>query len=150
MIRAILYGTLVVGALDLADALIFFGLRGAKPIRVCQAIAAGLLGRNSFDGGMPTAALGVFLHFFIAFAIVLTYCLASTKLDFLTRYPLVCGPLYGLAVYVVMNYAVIPLSAATPRPFAWPVLINGLFIHALGVGLPSALFARGFGPASPM
>jgi hypothetical protein len=30
--RALLYGTLVVGILDLADAFVFFGLRGARPI----------------------------------------------------------------------------------------------------------------------
>ena len=140
--RAILFGTLTVGALDLADALIFFGLRGASPIRICQSIAAGLLGRNSFTGGLPTAALGVALHFFIAFVVVLTYCFASTKLRFLTDHALLCGPLYGWVVYVTMNFAVIPLSAANRAPFSWPVLINGLLIHAVGVGLPSALFAR--------
>jgi hypothetical protein len=31
--RALLYGTLVVGVLDLADAFVFFGLRGARPGR---------------------------------------------------------------------------------------------------------------------
>jgi hypothetical protein len=29
--RALLYGTLVVGILDLADAFVFFGLRGGAP-----------------------------------------------------------------------------------------------------------------------
>ena len=75
--RAILFGTLAVGVLDLADALIFFGLRGARPIRIFQSIAAGLLGRASFSGGVPTALLGVILHFFIAFLIVTTASLPA-------------------------------------------------------------------------
>ena len=41
-----------------------------------------------------------------------------------------------------MNYAVIPLSATSRGPFVLPVFINGILIHALGVGLPSAWFAR--------
>jgi hypothetical protein len=37
--RAVLYGALVVGVLDITDALVFFGLRGAPPIRIFQSIA---------------------------------------------------------------------------------------------------------------
>jgi hypothetical protein len=52
--------------------------------------------------------------------------------------------LYGLAVYGVMNYVVIPMSAIGPRtaPTPLPVLANGLLIHAFGVGVPAALVAR--------
>jgi hypothetical protein len=39
--RALLYGALAVGILDIADAFIFFGLRGASPFRILQSIAAG-------------------------------------------------------------------------------------------------------------
>ena len=61
---------------------------------------------------------------------------------------LVVGILYGLAVYAVMNYLVIPLSAIGPRTTATPlpVLANGLLIHMFGVGLPAALFARAAAP----
>lgn len=141
--RAILLGGLVVGALDALDAVIFFGLRGAKPIAVFQSIASGLLGRAAFRGGLGTALLGACLHFFIATVVVLVYYVASTRLRILVRHPVVCGIAYGIAVYVVMNRVVVPLSAAasggTPP---LPVLANGLLIHMFGVGLPSALFAR--------
>lgn len=141
--RAIIYGALVVGALDLLDALVFFGLRGAAPIRICQSIAAGLLGRAAFQGGAATAALGVALHFFIATCVVVTFYLASLRLPVLVRQAVTAGVVYGLAVYGVMNYIVIPLSALGGRgPFVLPVFINGLLIHAFGVGLPAALFVR--------
>ena len=42
--RALLYGTLAVGVLDLLDAFVFFGLRsGVRPIRILHSIASGLL-----------------------------------------------------------------------------------------------------------
>ena len=149
VLRALLLGALAVGTLDILDAFIFFSLRGAAPIRILQSIAAGLLGRASFQGGAATAALGLCLHYFIAFGIVGVFFLVSRAMPWLLKRPFLTGPLYGLVAYAVMNYVVVPLSAAggggTP-PRA--VLLNGLLIHAFGVGLPSALAARAaFGPS---
>jgi uncharacterized membrane protein len=140
--RVILTGALVVGTLDLTDALIFFGLRGVQPMRVPQSIASGLLGRSSFSGGIPTALLGVLLHYFIAFGIVTTYYVASRKTPALTRDPVTCGIAYGILVYCVMNLVVVPLSAAGHGQPSMPVFVNGVLIHMFGVGLPSALVAR--------
>lgn len=144
--KAILYGTLAVGVLDGLDAIIFFGMRsGATPGRIFQGIASGVLGRTaSLQGGASTALLGVLLHFFIAFCVVTTFYLVSRGAPVLIRHAIVSGILYGLAVYVVMNYVVIPLSAIGPRAAAIPlaVHINGVLIHAFSVGLPSALAAR--------
>lgn len=140
--RALLWGTLIVGTADILDAFIFFGLRGTRPVRILQGIASGLLGRDSFSGGAATAALGAVLHYFIAFAIVWVFLAASRRLPDLARRPWLYGPLYGLVVYAVMNYVVIPLSLVTVRPKPLAVLANGLLIHMLGVGLPTALIAR--------
>ena len=139
--RALLYGTLVVGILDLADAFVFFGLRGARPIRILQSIASGLLGRAAFSGGLGTALLGAVLHFFIAFLIVATFFVASRYISILRRAPVWSGLMYGVVVYLVMNFVVLPLSAAGRGSYAWPIVANGLIIHMLGVGLPSSLFA---------
>jgi len=140
--RALIYGTLVVGILDAADALVFFGLRGAKPIRIFQSIASGLLGRSAFSGGLRTAVLGVALHFFIAFLIVSTFLVASRYIRILRRAPVWSGLIYGIAVYLVMNFVVLPLSAAGRGALSWPVVVNGVLIHMLGVGLPTSLFVR--------
>jgi hypothetical protein len=140
--RAALLGGLTVGVLDLLDAFVFFGLRGVPPLRILQSIAAGLLGRDAFGGGVATAALGALLHFTFALAIAGAYVAASRRLPGLARRPFLYGPLYGLAVYLVMNLVVVPLSAAATAPKSLPVVVNGLLIHLLGVGLPSALFAR--------
>jgi len=147
--RAVLYGTLAVGTLDILDAFVFFGLRnGVRPARILQGIAAGVLTRTAaLQGGAATAALGLLLHYGIALAIVATYVGVSRRLPVLARRPLLFGPIYGVAVYVVMNTIVVPMSriggAFAP---AWPVLINGLIIHLCAVGLPSALAAAAVPP----
>jgi hypothetical protein len=150
--RAILYGTLVVGTLDILDALIFFGILGAPPIRIFQSIAAGLLGREAARaGGLPTAFLGGVLHYFIAFSVVVTYYAASRKISFLTRRPWISGAVYGVLVYLFMNLVVLPLSATAGGGFPPPlaILLNGVLIHIFGVGLPSAFFARAARPPVP-
>ena len=140
--KRVLIGGLVVGGLDLLDAIVFFGLRnGVSPVRIFQSIAAGVQGRAAFSGGVPSAALGILLHFFIAFVIVGVYLVASRYVPVLIRHWIVCGILYGIAVYFFMNDVVIPLSATTRGAFAWPVFVNGLAIHMFGVGLVAAWFA---------
>jgi hypothetical protein len=145
-LRAVLYGGLTVGILDISDAIGFWFLRtGAPPMRILQSVASGLLGRETArGGGWPTALLGLLLHFFIATTVVLVYNLASRRLTVLTRHPVICGLAYGLLVYLTMYYVVVPLSNAgrgIPGMSPLPVLANNVLIHMLGVGLPSALFA---------
>ena len=139
----ILYGTLAVGTFDLLDAFIFFGLRsGATPGRILQSIASGVFGRQAARMGIHSMGAGFLLHYFIAFLIVAIFYAASRAIPLLRRKTVVSGILYGIAAYFVMNYVVLPLSAAGRGPFVLPVFINGILIHMFGVGLPSAWFAR--------
>ena len=144
--RALLYGTLAVGVLDISDAFVFFWLRsGVSPIRILQSVAAGLLGRSSFSGGWHTAALGLVLHFFIAFVVVLVYLMASRQLPILRRDYIACGLAYGILVYLVMTFVVVPMSAAGGGARPTAVILNGVLIHMFGVGLPAALAAKAAG-----
>jgi hypothetical protein len=145
--RAILWGGLIAGACDITYAFIFYYLRsGTTPARILQSVASGALGAEAFKGGLPVAALGLFFHFLIACVWAAVYYLASRKLRVLVRHPFVCGVLYGAAVYALMNYVVVPLSAA---PFkgstpAAVTLVTGLLLHMFGIGLPIALATRRF------
>jgi hypothetical protein len=141
----VLLGTLTVGVLDLVDAIVFFYFfRGVAPIRIPQSIAAGLLGPAAArSGGWQTAALGTLLHFFIAFSVVFVYYRLSLRVPFLVRHPWRCGALYGVIVYGIMNFVVVPLSASGGGGIPpLPIAVNGLLIHIFGVGLPAALFTR--------
>jgi hypothetical protein len=92
--------------------------------------------------GIHSMGAGFLLHYFNAFLIVSIFYAISRMIPFLRRQPIVSGIVYGISVYFVMNYVVIPLSATTRGAFVAPVFVNGILIHALGVGLPSAWFAR--------
>jgi hypothetical protein len=146
-VRVILYGGLIAGTLDLSAAFISSWLRaGVGPVRVMQSIASGLLGAASFTGGATSAALGVVLHFLIATVATAVFYFASRTLRFLVNQPITAGLLYGVAVYVFMNFVVIPLSAV-PRRGAPPPLsgrLIGLLIIMFCVGLPIALIVRRF------
>jgi uncharacterized membrane protein YagU involved in acid resistance len=144
-LRAILWGGLIAGALDITYAIVFSLLRsGTSPVVILQSVASGLLGKASYDGGAATAALGLLLHFLIAFTAAAVYYAASRKFDVLTRAAVVCGVIYGVLVYVVMNYVVIPLSAVPPRTTPRPliVFVTGLLVHMFFIGLPIALAVR--------
>jgi hypothetical protein len=144
-IRAILAGGLACGILDITAAFVTWGVRGVGPIRILHSVASGLLGRDAaVAGGLATAALGLFLHFVIAFGAATTYYLASRKLDFLRRSPFVNGPLYGIAVWLFMNFVVLPLSAVGMPKFEPLGVVVGLIVHMLCVGTPIALAVNRF------
>jgi hypothetical protein len=132
-------GGVIAGALDMTDALVVFGLLGVPPARIPQSIASGLLGAGAYEGGAATVALGTALHFFIAITIAAVYVVASTRVPVLARRPVVCGLIFGIGVFVVMQYGVVPLSRARTPPLSVPLVVNGVLIHAVGVGLPIAL-----------
>jgi hypothetical protein len=129
---AIVAGGLSAGIIDLAQALILFGAK------VPLGIAGGLLGRQAaHGGGVSIYALGVFLHFFIAFSAATVYYVASRKLEFLKEHPLICGLVYGAAVDQVMALIVLPLSALHAwGPYKWHDVTLGIVVHMFTVGLP--------------
>jgi hypothetical protein len=134
----VLWAGLAAGVGDTLLALLLFQV---SPVRIYQSVAAGLLGRDSFQGGLATAALGMFLHFFIATTAAAVYVAASTRLRLLLTQPVACGLAFGVAVYFFMNLIVVPLSRAARAggfSFSWRLMVG----HALLVGLPIALVAR--------
>jgi hypothetical protein len=141
---AIVWGGLACGVLDITAALVVYGYFGAKPLRLLQGIAGGLLGPRTYSGGIATALLGLLCHFVIAFSAAAVYVGASRVAPFLVRYAIPCGALYGIAVYFFMSRVVVPLSAAAKFPFSLKMMVIGIVIHIFCVGVPIALPARRF------
>ena len=149
--KAIVVGGLIAGALDITYAFILWWFRAqVTPMQILQSVAAGLLGKASYDGGAGTAVLGAFLHFFNALVIAAIFVGASRVWPVLARRATLFGPLYGIGVYLVMNYVVLPLSAFPPRtkPPAPVVWITGVLAHMFLIGLPIALAAKRAVPAA--
>ena len=136
-------GGLVAGTFDITYASTFWYLkRGVLPGRVFRSVASGLLGDASFTGGWRTAALGLALHYGIATSMAVTYYLFARRWSELWEKPWTYGPLYGVLLYGIMNYIVVPLSAANPgsRDLTWVLL--SIAVHAFLIGTPIALFVQ--------
>jgi hypothetical protein len=145
--QAIFWGGLIAGALDLAAACVASWLRAnVRPVRVMQSIASGIFGSDAYTGGAKMAALGVALHFLIATTATALFYFASRKLKFMIEQPVIWGLVYGVLVYVFMNFVVLPLSRFPP-PRTAPTLSGrmiGLVIIMFCIGLPIALIVRRF------
>jgi uncharacterized membrane protein YagU involved in acid resistance len=140
--KAIVSAGTICGIMDITAALVVYGTMGAKPLRLLQGIAGGVLGPRTYTGGIATALLGLALHFVIAFGAATVFFMASRGIRFLLDHAVVSGALYGIAVYFFMQRVVIPLSRANRNPFSLKFMIIGIIIHIFCVGLPIALSVR--------
>jgi hypothetical protein len=142
-LRAIGWGGLIGGVLDISDALLFYGMRGVPAERLLQGIARGLLGVRALQGGWTAATLGLGLHFLIAFTAAAVYYAASRHLRMLPERPIVSGLLYGVAVFLFMNMIVLPLSSIHQSPAAMLrfniVSANAVLALMFFIGLPIAI-----------
>ncbi len=138
-VAAIFWAGLIAGVMDITAAFVTWALQGVSPIIILQGIASGLLGPKAFVGGWKTAALGLVCHFVIAFSAATVFYVASRKITFMTRRPIVSGILYGVAVYLVMYWIVMPLSNFHKRPFSWSATVIAVITHMICVGTPISL-----------
>ncbi|HEY4146911.1 hypothetical protein [Pinirhizobacter sp.] len=116
---------------------------GVTPIEVFQSIASGIEGRAAFDGGMRSAVFGMILHWVISLAFAAAWVAVVSRSATLSRHFALWGIVYGLVAYVVMNWIVLPLSAA---PFGtthvpWRMAMSISF-HLFLFGLPIAAVAH--------
>ena len=138
--RAILLGGFVAGTIDLGAASLISGL---DPLMIMRAVASGVFGKASFQMGMTSALAGLALQWAMSLIIAAIYVFAARRLAILKTQWIACGLAYGAAIFFVMNYVVVPLSAVgrfprfTPASFAQNMLAMLLF------GLIVAFFARG-------
>jgi uncharacterized membrane protein YagU involved in acid resistance len=146
---AIFYGGLIAGILDGTDGFVAGYIPGGlNPIQVLQFIASGFYGAAAFEKGILGALVGLLAHFLIAFAVAAVYVGVTRFLPKLNREAGMWGTIYGAAVFIVMNFVVLPHTAVVKSPLSLPLLLNGVLGHALFVGLPIALTARRIGNQS--
>lgn len=140
--RACIHAGLLAGSLDLLYVFVFHGLRGISPQRILQYIASGLQGPAAFQGGNVSAALGAAAHYFILIVAAALYLAASRRLPWLRSRAAVAGILYGAAIYIMMNFVIVPLSAVTPGKSGGLAWATNLLMHLFVIGPAIALGLR--------
>jgi hypothetical protein len=108
-VRPVLLGGLVAGTLDIGAACLINKLNA---LVILQAIASGVLGRAAFRDGPPAAALGLLLQWAMSVLIAVFFAVAAEQLAILKRRWFASGLAYGVVIFFVMNFIVVPLSAA--------------------------------------
>jgi hypothetical protein len=132
LLIAILIGGMVAGILDIGAAA---AINRKGPVAILHVIASGLLGPKALKGGSLTSALGFLLQLAMSIVIAAIYGLASLWLPILAMMWITTGLAYGVGVFVVMTYVVVPLSAAPSRPPPGISKIAKDLVAMLGFGL---------------
>ena len=151
LLRSIVLGGLIIG---IADAIIYHWfvssvLDGYPLMTVYQYMASGALGNAAFEGGIGTALLGVFFHFFVSFVVAAVFILSADRIPLLRRYAIPGSLVYGFGVFIVMNLIVLPLSKAPPLPAPTMLqLIAMIADHILVIGLPLGIIVRRMPPSN--
>ncbi len=116
--------------------------------RLFQGVASVLLGSEAFSGGMRTVAIGVVMHFGVAFAwsaVFLFVVLRSPRIRAVLASPygvIKVASLYGPFIWMVMSLVVIPLLTHRPPTlsYRWWIQLVG---HIPFVGIPIVASSRG-------
>ena len=142
-LRAVALGGGIAASLDIIYACVRQAGYGRPPTWTLQSVASGWLGKPAFESGVGGALLGLASHYAILFVAAFIYLQASARLPMLRSNAIACGALFGVLVYLFMNFAVVPLSAF-PFKLSYPfmTLVEGFASHALFVGIPIALSIR--------
>jgi hypothetical protein len=120
LVTAALLGGLVAGTIDLGAASLIYWL---SPLSILRGIASGLTGRAAFKGGIATELLGLLLQWVMSTLIAAIYLAVTAARASMRRRWRLMGTAAGVVIFLVMNYLVVPLSAA---PFKPHLSIEGL------------------------
>jgi hypothetical protein len=143
--KGVVIGGGLAATLDIVYAFVISAPAGISPTRVLQSVASGWLGKGAFEGGQAAAALGLVSHYGILFAAAVLYLVASRRFPVLRDRAVICGLVFGVGVYLFMNFVVVPLSAVPFEISYTPArLAQGFVSHGVLVGLPIALAIRRF------
>jgi hypothetical protein len=134
----------IAGTLDALAACVYYRIFGGVSAgMIFRYIASGLLGPAAFSGGRPIALLGLALHFTVALSAAAVFYLACLRIKELYQKPWIFGPLYGIVIFGVMHFVVVPMSRVQVRNASMPLneLVFQLLAHTIFIGSSIALAA---------
>jgi hypothetical protein len=146
VLSAIVLGGVIAATIDIAAASL---ITGRNPVSIMQVIAGGLLGKASRDGGIATVILGAGLQEIMGVLIAAIYVVFSKTVPGLLRRWIPSGLVYGVIIFFVMNYVVLPLSAWKSAPHFTTLKFAENMAAMLVFGLIVAFFARDLMSALP-
>jgi hypothetical protein len=145
-LKTILLSGFIAGSMDMLGAILVYSdiMRKVTVLQILQGIAAGVFGKTTVSNPAIMALIGLGFHYIIAFSFATGYFLVYPFIPFLHKQKIISGLLYGIFVWAVMNFVVVPMSNAYHAPFAWPSAIRAAVILMICIGLPVSLITSGY------
>src|SRR5688572_22683402 len=138
--KTVLLTGLFVGTTDLVAAYVSQLIKTGKYAdKMLHYIAGGVLGlETSMQGGNWVALLGLFFHFFIAFAYTLFFFWIFPRVKFLSFNKYLIGMLYAVFVGLTMGQLVLRLTPLPVSPLDLSRAVTGWITLGVVLGIPIA------------
>jgi hypothetical protein len=146
MLKTIGWVGLLAGSLDILSACVHaYLVRGTTPVVVLQFIASGAVGKAAaFSGGWGMPLLGLLFHYIIAYSFTTLFFLLYPAVKIMSKSIVITAIVYGIFIYSVMNFLVLPLTKIPPITFHIEKAVLPVLILIVAIGLPLSFFARKF------
>jgi len=115
-----------------------------SPVIIFQYIASGWFGQAAFKGGTTMVIWGILFHYLIASVYSIIFFNLYPAFIKVLKNKYLAGLLFGLLIWLVMNFAVLPLTNIPKRP-AHPNLLSmteGIAALIICLGIPIAVTAE--------
>jgi uncharacterized membrane protein SirB2 len=140
VLGAILAGGFMAATFDFFAAMLIYGGTASG---VAHAIARGWFGAAVKTMPPIVDVIGIASHYMILLIAASIFVLASLRFPVLRTRAWITGPLFGVCIYIVMHFVIVPLSAVhainNPKGIQFVEEFAG---HMFVIGLPIALWAR--------
>ena len=145
-IKTIAISGFIAGTLDIAGAIVVYSILLDKTtaVRILQSIASGVFGKAAYAGGIETALYGLLFHYIIATSWAAGYFLIFPVISFLQKQKIICGLLYGIVVWLMMNLLLLPLFNVKMPLFTLQGVLIGIGILMFCIGLPISLITHSY------
>ncbi|MES3018760.1 MAG: hypothetical protein V4721_13320 [Bacteroidota bacterium] len=138
----ILQAGFLVGTLDILAACLQYYLNTNKePSGVFKFIASGIFGIKAFSGGVPMIIAGLIFHYIIALGFTFIFFILYPKIRLVIKNNIFIGITYGIFVWLVMKFLVIPVSNTPPQPFKFTSAAIAMSILIVCIGIPLSFIA---------
>ena len=134
---------LLTGTLDLIAAMIIN--YPATPFQIFRYIASGLFGKEAYQGN-SMILWGAFFHYTIAAVFSLGFFELHVKFRMFIKNIYILAVIYGLMIWVIMYFAVLPLTNIPKMPehlhINWLSIIKNVAALIICLGLPISFLSE--------
>jgi hypothetical protein len=139
--RALVAG-LVAGTLDITAACLQFYIKtGRGPLPVLKYIASGVFGKDAYTNNSIMPIMGLLFHFIIAISFAIIFFWLASRVPVLLNYKVLTAIGYGIFMWSVTQFIVIPLSRINPAPVKPLNALIAISILIICISIPLIYFA---------